>query len=64
MPIPKNLPTDPFAIPLPDARWGPTPAAIDSLLPPLVEKIRRGVHEWRANDYAGTSATTITLLRH
>ena len=66
MPIPKNLPTDPFAIPLPDARWTPDPGGlpIDSLLPPLVEKIRRGVHEWRANDYAGASATTITLLRH
>lgn len=38
--------------------------AYEKLLPPLVAKIRREIHEWRNQDYAGASPTSRTLLHH
>ena len=68
MAIPKNLPTDPYAVLDPDCRWYPgeeqlAGVSIGHLIPPLVDKIRRGVKEWRESGYAGASATSRALLR-
>ena len=68
MAIPKNLPTDPYAALDPDCRWYPgeeqlAGVSIGHLIPPLVDKIRRGVKEWRESGYAGASATSRALLR-
>ncbi len=69
MALPPDFPTDPYAILDPDARWYPGDEerggmALDRLLPPLVNRIRRGVKEWRDAGYAGASPTTQALLRH
>jgi type III restriction enzyme len=62
-----NFPTDPYAILDPDIRWYPgeerlTDDGYATLLPPLVQQIRRGVKKWRDGGYAGASATTQALL--
>jgi len=64
-----DFPTDPHAILDPDVRWYPgdderSGRALDVLLPPLVNRIRRGVKEWRDAKYAGASPTTRALLNH
>ena len=65
MPIPKNLPRDPFTIVAPEARWLPTDGELplENLQAPLVAKVRRAVDEWRNSNYAGASETSRTLLR-
>jgi len=68
MPLNPQFPLDPYAILRPDVRWYPGDALIDDigrekLIPPLVEKVRRGVAEWRSNAYAGASETSRSLLR-
>ena len=69
MALPPDFPTDPHAILDPDVRWFPGDderggRALDVLLPPLVNRIRRGVKEWRDSGYAGASPTTRSLLLH
>ena len=69
MGLPNDFPTDPHAILDPDQRWYPGEderegQALDRLLPPLVNRIRRGVKEWRDSGYAGASPTTRALLNH
>ena len=73
MPIDPKFPADPFAVIFPDYRWRPATdgggmvlaeagAEFGSLLPPLVDQVRRGVSAWRESGYAGASGTTRSLL--
>lgn len=67
MPLNPAFPTDPYAILAPDVRWYPGEALLgdigrERLIPPLVDKVRRGVREWRLSGYAGASETTRALL--
>ena len=69
MPIHPDFPADPYAILSPDVRWYPGDALLGDMLrgqliPPLVDKVRRGVTAWRAGGYAGASATTRSLLKY
>lgn len=68
MALSPNFPTSPYAILDPKLRWYPgaeaDQAEIGKLIPPLVQKIREGVHEWRAAGYPGISQTSYSLLRH
>ncbi|HEY5411249.1 MAG TPA: DEAD/DEAH box helicase family protein, partial [Caulobacteraceae bacterium] len=65
-----DFPTDPCAILHPDIRWYPGDELLDpemgaaKLIPPLVEKVRRGVFKWRAGGYPGASDTTRALLHY
>jgi type III restriction enzyme len=68
MPLNPAFSTDPYAILSPDVRWYPGDATLgdmgrDKLIPPLVDKVRRGVAAWRASGYAGASEATQALLR-
>ena len=68
MPLNPTFPTDPYAILSPDVRWYPGDATLgdigrEKLIPPLVDKVRRGVAAWRDSGYAGASETTQALLR-
>ena len=68
MPLSPAFPADPYAILSPDVRWYPGDAHLGDMLrgqliPPLVDKVRRGVADWRAAGYAGASETTRALLR-
>ena len=61
--------TSPYAPLIPEQRWFPADEALRStayekLLPPLVAKVRQEVFAWRNNGYAGTSPTSVALLRH
>ncbi len=63
-----SFPISPYECWLPEHRWFPADEALRStayekLLPPLVAKIRREVHAWRASGYVDASATSRTLLR-
>jgi type III restriction enzyme len=63
-----ELPRSPYAPLHPDHRWFSADEALratayERLLPPLVARIRREVHEWRAKGYAGASLTSVALLR-
>ena len=67
MPLNPAFPADPYAILSPDVRWYPGDAMLgdmgrEKLIPPLVDKVRRGVCDWRAGGYAGASETTRALL--
>jgi len=60
---------NPFEIMPPDSRWKPSKEqeelfgdAIEKLYPPLVEKVRQAVYEWRLNNYAGATETSKQLL--
>ena len=69
MALPPDFPTDPHAILDPDQRWYPGEGesggkALDRLLPPLVNRIRRGVKDWRDAGYAGAGPTTVALLQY
>jgi len=62
-----DLPSSPYEPLLPAHRWFPADevmraTAYEKLLPPLVAKIRQEVHDWRAKNYAGASATSRALL--
>lgn len=64
-----NFPTDPYVILDPSIRWYPGEEALaelgyKKLLPPLVDKVRRGVKQWRETGYAGGSDTTRALLNY
>jgi len=63
-----KFPSSPYEPLLPEHRWFPADEALRStayekLLPPLVAKVRREVHDWRKKGYAGASPTTVALLR-
>lgn len=63
-----QFPTSPYEPLVPSQRWFPADetlraTAYHKLLPPLVAKIREGVHVWRHAGYAGASATSVSLLR-
>ena len=65
MALPIDFPTSPYVILDPDNRWFPDQKTLKkdfNLIPPLVDKIRRNVKEWRDNDYEGASETTKALL--
>ncbi len=67
MTIPKNLPTDPYAVLEPGGRWYPgeenlRQMQIGHLMPPLVDGVRRAVKEWRDAGYPNVSGTTRALL--
>ena len=68
MPLHPHFPTDATAILHPDIRWYPGDELLgrigaEKLSPPLVDRVRRGVFEWRAAGYAGASETTRALLQ-
>lgn len=68
MPLHPQFPADPYALLSPDVRWYPGDAHLGDMLrgqliPPLVDKVRRGVTDWRANGYSGASETTRALLQ-
>ncbi|MGH2568160.1 MAG: DEAD/DEAH box helicase family protein, partial [Bacteroidota bacterium] len=63
-----NFPKSAYAILDPDIRWFPADEALreqgyEKLLAPLVVSLRRIVSEWRESGYAGTSGTSLALLR-
>lgn len=65
MPLPDDFPSSPYIILNPNNRWKPDKKTFEknfSLIPPLVEKIRLKVKEWRDTDYEGASETTKALL--
>ena len=62
-----QFPTYPFDIIHPDQRWFPSNDDLqelseDKLRPPLVQKLRQAVHEWREKDYPKVSFTSQVLL--
>lgn len=68
MPLNPGFPLDPYGVLSSAVRWYPGDTLIgdvgrEKLIPPLVEKVRRGVGLWRSNGYAGASETTRSLLR-
>ena len=68
MALHSNFPSSPYAVLEPDLRWFPGNESLrntdmKNLVPPLVEKIRRRVKEFRDGGYAGASETSRSLLR-
>ena len=69
MGLSKEFPKNPFVTIDPELRWFPGNDALgergrEKLLPPLVNKIRKEVKEWRMKDYPGISETTKSLLNY
>lgn len=68
MAISPEFPTDPTAILDPEIRWYPGAVTeeteVGKLIPPLVQKIRKGVHAWRQEGYPGISETSRSLLNY
>ena len=67
MAIPSTLTTDPHEIIAPSDRWRPgkdelANISIANLLPPLVDKVRHAVHQWREQGYPDISETSRALL--
>ena len=67
MAIHPAFPTSPYEILNPEHRWFPADedlreSSYDKLVPPLVNKIRREIKEWRNNQYEGASSTSKALL--
>lgn len=63
-----DFPSSPYAPLIPAHRWFPADEALRAtaahkLIPPLVAKIRDGVHAWRQAGYKGASETSIALLK-
>ena len=63
----KDFPASPFEELNPNTRWFPADEDLrdkgsEKLLPPLVTKLRQEVKSWRDGGYAGSSATTLSLL--
>jgi type III restriction enzyme len=62
-----DFPDSPHSILNPDIRWFPADEALressyEKLMPPLVHELRKKVKEWRDNNYAGATDTSIALL--
>jgi len=69
MGLDKNFPRHPHSIISPDVRWYPGSDGIgekgrEKLLPPLVNKIRKEVSEWREQDYPDISEVSKSLLTY
>ena len=69
MALNKDFPKNPFEIIDPGLRWFPGNEALgdkgrDKLLPPLVNKIRKEVSEWRKNGYPKITDTSKSLLNY
>ncbi len=67
MAIHPSFPGSPYELLNPDIRWFPADedlrdTSYEKLLPPLVHKIRKAVHSWRANGYPNCSDTSKALL--
>jgi type III restriction enzyme len=67
MSIHPSFPTSPYSVLEPDIRWFPADEALwqtnyDTLIPPLVHKIRQEVTQWRNNNYESASETSKSLL--
>jgi len=68
MALHKDFPKSPHDIIDPSIRWFPADEALrkegyQKLLPPLVDKIRKGVKKWRDSNYEGASETSKSLLK-
>src|SRR3989338_3865833 len=68
MALHKNFPKSPYEILDPSIRWFPADETLrqegyQKLLPPLVDKIRKEVKEWREAGYDGASSTSKALLK-
>lgn len=62
-----KFPESPYAILDPDLRWFPADenlraSGMEKLIPPLVDKLRREVKDFRDSGYVGASATSRSLL--
>jgi len=69
MGLDKNFPRHPHAIISPDVRWYPGSDTIgekgrEKLLPPLVNKIRKEVYDWREAGYPNISEVSQSLLTY
>ena len=69
MGLDKNFPRQPHEIIEPNVRWYPGGEAIgekgrEKLLPPLVNKIRKEVYDWREQGYPDISDVTRSLLTY
>ena len=69
MGLSKNFPKNPFKLIEPNLRWFPGSDMLgdkgrEKLLPPLVNKIRKEVSEWRSKGYPDISVTTKILLNY
>lgn len=66
MALSSEFPKNPLEVIEPTLRWYPGELAdeteIGKLIPPLVQKIRLQVHEWRQGGYSGVSETSKSLL--
>ncbi len=67
MAIHPDFPSSPYELLNPDIRWFPADedlreTSYEKLLPPLVHKIRKAVHTWRASGYQNCSETSRALL--
>ena len=65
----KDFPRSPHQIIDPELRWYPGTESLgekgrEKLLPPLVNSIRKGVHDWRDNGYPDISDVTKSLLTY
>ncbi len=65
----KQFPKNPFEIIEPDLRWFPGNDSLgekgrEKLLPPLVNKIRKEIYDWRKKGYPNISQTTKSLLTY
>ena len=66
MPVPDTFPISPFDELSPDGRWLPDSDNQEAykLIPPLVDKIRHEVKNWRDNNYEGATDTSKALLNY
>lgn len=66
MGLDKTFPKSPYSILHPSVRWfpGEEVANPQSLMPPLVPKIREAVSQWRQDGYSNVSDVTKALLNH
>ena len=67
MGLDKNFPRNPQIIINPDVRWYPGSDEIgekgrEKLLPPLVNRIRKKVYQWRKEGYPDISKISQSLL--
>lgn len=68
MALHKDFPKSPHEILNPSIRWFPADETLrkegyEKLLPPLVDKIRKEIHDWRESNYEGASETSKALLK-
>ena len=69
MAIHKDFPKSPYVILDPNIRWFPAEEDLrsqgyDKLLPPLVDKLRRLIKQWRDSGYQNASSTSRALLKY